>query len=83
MRQGGECYSVEMERAANIAQTGNLFIIMEKTFEGQLRNERPISQGGQKLIIDCEFIPAALRILIFDDSTSTLDAKSRRLVQNE
>ena len=83
LRQGkGDATLFEMERAANIAQASEFIHRMEKTFESSVEERGTNFSGGQKQRMSiARGIVGNPRILIFDDSTSALDAKSERLVQ--
>ncbi len=83
LRQGkGDATLFEMERAANIAQASEFIHRMEKTFESPVEERGTNFSGGQKQRMSiARGIVSNPRILIFDDSTSALDAKSERLVQ--
>ncbi|CAG6081913.1 ABC transporter ATP-binding protein/permease [Streptococcus pneumoniae] len=83
LRQGkGNATLFEMERAANIAQASEFIHRMEKTFESPVEERGTNFSGGQKQRMSiARGIVSNPRILIFDDSTSALDAKSERLVQ--
>ena len=83
LRQGkGDATLFEMERAANIAQASEFIHRMEKSFESPVEERGTNFSGGQKQRMSiARGIVSNPRILIFDDSTSALDAKSERLVQ--
>ena len=83
LRQGkGDATLFEMEHAANIAQASEFIHRMEKTFESPVEERGTNFSGGQKQRMSiARGIVSNPRILIFDDSTSALDAKSERLVQ--
>ncbi len=83
LRQGkGDATLFEMERAANIAQASEFIHRMEKTFESPVEERGTNFSGGQKQRMSiARGIVSNPNILIFDDSTSALDAKSERLVQ--
>lgn len=83
LRQGkGNATLFEMERAANIAQASEFIHRMEKTFESPVEERGTNFSGGQKQRMSiARGIVSNPRILIFDDSTSALDAESERLVQ--
>lgn len=83
LRQGkGDATLFEMERAANIAQASEFIHRMEKNFESPVEERGTNFSGGQKQRMSiARGIVSNPRILIFDDSTSALDAKSERLVQ--
>ena len=83
LRQGkGDATLFEMERAANISQASEFIHRMEKSFESPVEERGTNFSGGQKQRMSiARGIVSNPRILIFDDSTSALDAKSERLVQ--
>lgn len=83
LRQGkGDATLFEMERAANIAQASEFIHRMEKSFESPVEERGTNFSGGQKQRMSiARGIVSNPRILIFDDSTSALDSKSERLVQ--
>lgn len=83
LRQGkGDATLFEMERATNIAQASEFIHRMEKSFESPVEERGTNFSGGQKQRMSiARGIVSNPRILIFDDSTSALDAKSERLVQ--
>ena len=83
IRQGkGDATVSEMERAARIAQASEFISRMELAFESPVEERGTNFSGGQKQRMSiARGIVSNPRILIFDDSTSALDAKSERLVQ--
>ena len=83
LRQGKSNASVsELERAAQIAQASEFIGRMKNKFESQVEERGTNFSGGQKQRVSiARGIVSNPRILIFDDSTSALDAKSERLVQ--
>ena len=83
LRQGkGNATLFEMERAANIAQASEFIHRMEKTFESPVEERGTNFSGGQKTKdVDCAWDCQQSTYSDFDDSTSALDAKSERLVQ--
>ena len=83
LRQGkGNASVSELERAARIAQASEFIGRMENKFESQVEERGTNFSGGQKQRMSiARGIVSNPRILIFDDSTSALDAKSERLVQ--
>ncbi|MFS9252861.1 ABC transporter ATP-binding protein [Streptococcus infantis] len=83
LRQGkGDATVSEMERAARIAQASEFISRMELAFESPVEERGTNFSGGQKQRMSiARGIVSNPRILIFDDSTSALDAKSERLVQ--
>lgn len=83
LRQGkGDATVSEMERAARIAQASEFISRMDLAFESPVEERGTNFSGGQKQRMSiARGIVSDPRILIFDDSTSALDAKSERLVQ--
>lgn len=83
LRQGkGDATVSEMERAARIAQASEFISRMDLAFESPVEERGTNFSGGQKQRMSiARGIVSSPRILIFDDSTSALDAKSERLVQ--
>jgi len=83
IRQGkGDATVSEMERAARIAQASEFISRMDLAFESPVEERGTNFSGGQKQRMSiARGIVSNPRILIFDDSTSALDAKSERLVQ--
>ena len=83
LRQGkGDATVSEMERAARITQASEFISRMELAFESPVEERGTNFSGGQKQRMSiARGIVSNPRILIFDDSTSALDAKSERLVQ--
>jgi len=83
LRQGkGDATVSEMERAARIAQASEFISRMDLSFESPVEERGTNFSGGQKQRMSiARGIVSNPRILIFDDSTSALDAKSERLVQ--
>lgn len=83
IRQGkGDATVSEMERAARIAQASEFISRMDLAFESQVEERGTNFSGGQKQRMSiARGIVSNPKILIFDDSTSALDAKSERLVQ--
>ena len=83
LRQGkGDATVSEMERAACIAQASEFISRMDLAFESPVEERGTNFSGGQKQRMSiARGIVSNPRILIFDDSTSALDAKSERLVQ--
>ena len=83
LRQGkGDATVSEMERAARIAQASEFISRMDLAFESPVEERGTNFSGGhtQRMSI-ARGIVSNPKILIFDDSTSALDAKSERLVQ--
>ena len=83
LRQGkGDATVSEMERAARIAQASEFISRMDLAFESPVEERGTNFSGGQKQRMSiARGIVSNPRILIFDDSTSALDAKSEGLVQ--
>ena len=83
LRQGkGDATVSEMERAAHIAQASEFISRMDLAFESPVEERGTNFSGGQKQRMSiARGIVSNPKILIFDDSTSALDAKSERLVQ--
>ena len=83
LRQGkGDATVSEMERAARIAQASEFISHMDLAFESPVEERGTNFSGGQKQRMSiARGIVSNPKILIFDDSTSALDAKSERLVQ--
>ena len=83
LRQGkGDATVSELERAARIAQASEFISRMDLAFESPVEERGTNFSGGQKQRMSiARGVVSNPRILIFDDSTSALDAKSERLVQ--
>lgn len=83
LRQGKLNASLpEMERATQIAQASEFINRMEDTFESEVEERGNNFSGGQKQRISiARGVVNNPNILILDDSTSALDAKSEKLVQ--
>ncbi|MCY7216692.1 ABC transporter ATP-binding protein [Streptococcus cristatus] len=83
LRQGKLNASLpEMERAAQIAQASEFINRMEDTFESEVEERGNNFSGGQKQRMSiARGVVNNPNILILDDSTSALDAKSEKLVQ--
>ena len=83
LRQGkGDATVSELERAARIAQASEFISRMDLAFESPVEERGNNFSGGQKQRMSiARGIVSNPKILIFDDSTSALDAKSERLVQ--
>ena len=83
LRQGkGDATVSELERAARIAQASEFISRMDLTFESPVEERGTNFSGGQKQRMSiARGVVSNPKILIFDDSTSALDAKSERLVQ--
>lgn len=83
LRQGkGDATVSEMERAARIAQASEFISRMDLAFESPVEERGTNFSGGQKQRMSiARGVVSNPKILIFDDSTSALDAKSEHLVQ--
>ena len=83
LRQGkGDATVSELERAARIAQASEFISRMDLAFESPVEERGTNFSGGQKQRMSiARGIVSNPSILIFDDSTSALDAKSERMVQ--
>ena len=83
LRQGkGDATVSEMEHAARIAQASEFISRMDLAFESPVEERGTNFSGGQKQRMSiARGVVSNPKILIFDDSTSALDAKSERLVQ--
>ena len=83
LRQGKLNASLpEMERAARIAQASEFISRMEESFDSVVEERGNNLSGGQKQRMSiARGVVNNPNILILDDSTSALDAKSEKLVQ--
>lgn len=83
LRQGKLDASLpEMERAARIAQASEFINRMEESFDSAVEERGSNFSGGQKQRMSiARGVVNNPNILILDDSTSALDAKSEKLVQ--
>ena len=83
LRQGKLNASLpEMERAARIAQASEFISRMEESFDSAVEEPGSNFSGGQKQRMSiARGVVNNPNILILDDSTSALDAKSEKLVQ--
>ena len=82
LRQGKLNASLpEMERAARIAQASEFISRMEESFDSAVEERGSNFSGGQKQRMSIARGVNNPNILILDDSTSALDAKSEKLVQ--
>ena len=83
LRQGKLNASLpEMERAARIAQASEFISRMEESFDSTVEERGSNFSGGQKQRMSiARGVVNNPNILILDDSTSALDAKSENLVQ--
>lgn len=71
-----------MERAARIAQAKEFIDRMDDRYESQVEERGNNFSGGQKQRMSiARGVINQPKILVLDDSTSALDAKSERLVQ--
>ncbi|MCM0583240.1 ABC transporter ATP-binding protein [Weissella diestrammenae] len=83
LRQGkADASTADMQRAANIAQAAEFVERYEDTFEHQVEERSANFSGGQKQRLSItRGVIAEPKVLILDDSTSALDAKSEKLVK--
>ena len=83
LRQGKQNASLpELEQAARIAQASEFINRMEDTYNSQVEERGNNFSGGQKQRMSiARGVVSNPNILISDDSTSALDAKSEKLVQ--
>ena len=83
LRQGKLNASLpEMERAARIAQASEFISRMEESFDSAVEERGSNFSGGHKQRMSiARGVVNNPNILILDDSTSALDAKSEKLVQ--
>ena len=83
LRQGKQNASLpELERAVRIAQASEFINRMEDTYNSQVEERGNNFSGGQKQRMSiARGVVSNPNILILDDSTSALDAKSEKLVQ--
>ena len=83
LRQGKQNASLpELEQAARIAQASEFINRMEDTYNSQVEERGNNFSGGQKQRMSItRGVVSNPNILILDDSTSALDAKSEKLVQ--
>lgn len=83
LRQGKLDASLpEMERAAQIAQASEFINRMKESFDSEVEERGSNFSGGQKQRMSiARGVVSYPNILILDDSTSALDAKSEKLVQ--
>ena len=73
---------VEMERAARIAQASEFINRLDDSYQSTVEERGNNFSGGQKQRMSiARGIVSDPKILILDDSTSALDAKSEKLVQ--
>lgn len=83
IRQGQASASQEaLERAASIAQAKEFIDRMDKTYDSTVEERGNNFSGGQKQRMSiARGVIGNPKILVLDDSTSALDAKSEKLVQ--
>ena len=83
LRQGKQNASLpELEQAARIAQASEFINRMEDTYNSLVEERGNNFSGGQKQRMSiARGVVSNPNILILDDSTSALDAKSEKLVQ--
>ena len=83
LRQGKQNASLpELEQAARIAQASEFINRMADTYNSQVEERGNNFSGGQKQRLSiARGVVSNPNILILDDSTSALDAKSEKLVQ--
>ena len=83
LRHGKQNASLpELEQAARIAQASEFINRMEDTYNSQVEERGNNFSGGQKQRMSiARGVVSNPNILILDDSTSALDAKSEKLVQ--
>ncbi|MBP2623821.1 ABC transporter ATP-binding protein [Streptococcus oricebi] len=83
LRQGKANASLpELERAARIAQASEFINRLSDTFDSPVEERGSNFSGGQKQRMSiARGVVSHPKVLILDDSTSALDAKSEKLVQ--
>ena len=83
LRQGAPQASLEaMERAAGIAQAKEFIDRLDETYESEVEERGNNFSGGQKQRMSiARGVIGQPKVLVLDDSTSALDAKSEKLVQ--
>lgn len=83
LRQGkSDADLVALERASGIAQAKEFIDKLDDTYDSQVEERGNNFSGGQKQRISiARGVIGQPKILVLDDSTSALDAKSEKLVQ--
>ncbi|MBJ6745035.1 ABC transporter ATP-binding protein [Streptococcus sp. 121] len=83
LRQGdADADATAMERAASIAQAKEFIDRMDANYDSQVEERGNNFSGGQKQRMSiARGVIGKPKVLILDDSTSALDAKSEKLVQ--
>ena len=83
LRQGkADATKYELERASQIAQAQEFISRYKDTFDHEVEERSSNFSGGQKQRLSiARGVVGKPKILILDDSTSALDAKSEKLVQ--
>ncbi len=83
LRQGAPQASLEvMERAAGIAQAKEFIDRLDETYDSEVEERGNNFSGGQKQRMSiARGVIGQPKVLVLDDSTSALDAKSEKLVQ--
>lgn len=83
LRQGAPGADIlRLERAAGIAQAKEFIDRLDETYESEVEERGNNFSGGQKQRISiARGVIGDPKVLVLDDSTSALDAKSEKLVQ--
>lgn len=83
LRQGASGASLDqLERAAGIAQAKEFIDRLDETYESEVEERGNNFSGGQKQRMSiARGVIGNPKVLVLDDSTSALDAKSEKLVQ--
>ncbi|HFI0667002.1 TPA: ABC transporter ATP-binding protein [Streptococcus suis] len=83
LRQGAPGADIlRLERAAGIAQAKEFIDRLDETYESEVEERGNNFSGGQKQRISiARGVIGEPKVLVLDDSTSALDAKSEKLVQ--
>lgn len=83
LRQGApDATLAKLERAAGIAQAKEFIDRLDETYESEVEERGNNFSGGQKQRMSiARGVVGDPKILVLDDSTSALDAKSEKLVQ--